>query len=140
MTRARLRKLCLSLPEATSDFPFDEATEAFRVRGKIFALHFGGQRTPIEVNLKCDPDLAADLRSTYPDIAPGWHMSHRHWNTVRLDGELADSKIEWLIGHSYDCVVAGLPRAVRDALGRKRARLAEGEKPRARGAISPARR
>ena len=119
MTRARMRRLCLSLPEATSDFPFDEATEAFRVRGKIFALHFGGQRRPIEVNLKCDPGLAADLRSACPDIAPGWHMNHQHWNTVKIDGELPDAKIDWLIKHSYDCVVAGLPRAVRAELQRK---------------------
>ena len=85
-----MRKICLSLPWATSDFPFDEATEAFRVHGRIFALHFGGQARPIEVNLKCDPDLAADLRAAYPDIAPGWHMNHQHWNTVKIDGELAE--------------------------------------------------
>jgi predicted DNA-binding protein (MmcQ/YjbR family) len=38
-------------------------------------------------------------------------MNHRHWNTVRIDGELPDAKIEWLIRHSYDCVAAGLPRS-----------------------------
>jgi len=119
MTRARMRKLCLSLPEATSDFPFDEATEAFRVRGRIFALHFGGQARPIEVNLKCDPDLAADLREAYADILPGWHMSHRHWNTVRIDGAVPDAKLAWLIRHSYACVVAGLTRASRDELAAK---------------------
>ena len=75
MTKGKLRKICLSLPGATSDFPFDDYTEAFRVRGKIFALHFGSQPKPVEVNLKCDPDLAADLRGSYPDIRPGWHMN-----------------------------------------------------------------
>jgi predicted DNA-binding protein (MmcQ/YjbR family) len=119
VTAARLRKLCLSLPDATRDFPFDEATEAFRVRGKIFALYFGAQAKPVEVNLKCDPDLAADLRSVHPDILPGWHMNHQHWNTVRIDGALPDSKIEWLVRHSYDCVVAGLPKAVRPGLPRR---------------------
>jgi predicted DNA-binding protein (MmcQ/YjbR family) len=128
VTRARLRSLCLSLPEATSDFPFDEVTEAFRVRGKMFALHFAGQRRPIEVNLKCDPDLAADLRAAYPDIAPGWHMSHRHWNTVRIDGALPDAKVEWLIRHSYDCVVAGLPRAARTSLQKKAEKAAAPKK------------
>ena len=113
MTCARLRKICLGLPWATSDFPFDEATEVFRVRGRIYALHFGGQARPIEVNLKCDPALAADLRAASPDIAPGWHMNHRHWNTVRIDGELPDAKVEWLVRHSYDCVVAKLPRGAR---------------------------
>jgi predicted DNA-binding protein (MmcQ/YjbR family) len=132
MTRNRLRKLCLSLPEATRDFPFDEETEAFRVRGKIFALHFGAQASPIEVNLKCDPQLAADLRATYPDIRPGWHMNHEHWNTVVLDGDIPDAKLEWLVRHSYEMVVAGLPRAARIALGIARCGL-EG----ARAARSP---
>ena len=116
MTRARLRRLCLSLPGATSDFPFDEATEAFRVRRRIFALHFGGQARPIEVNLKCDPGLAADLRAAYSGITPGWHMNHEHWNTVVFDGDVPDDKLEWLVRHSYERVLAGLPRADREAL------------------------
>jgi predicted DNA-binding protein (MmcQ/YjbR family) len=111
-----MRNICLSLPEATSDFPFDDATEAFRVRGKIFALHFGAQARPIEVNLKCDPDLAADLRAAYPDILPGWHMNHQHWNTVVFDGRLPDAKLEWLVRHSYERVVAGLARSAREEL------------------------
>jgi len=116
MTKARMRTICLSLPEATSDFPFDDCTEAFRIRGKIFALHFGSQAKPIEVNLKCDPDLAADLRSAYPDIRPGWHMNHRHWNTVVFDGSIPNGKLEWLIRHSWECVVAGLPLTARKEL------------------------
>jgi predicted DNA-binding protein (MmcQ/YjbR family) len=114
MTRARMRKICLSLPGATVDCPFDDVTEAFRVRGKIFALHFAAQARPIEVNLKCDPGLAADLRDVYPDIKPGWHMSHRHWNTVAFDGEVPDAKLEWLIRHSYELVLSGLSRAARE--------------------------
>ena len=109
-----MRRICLSLPEATSDFPFDDATEAFRIRGRIFALHFGAQARPVEVNLKCDPGLAADLRAAYPDIRPGWHMNHEHWNTVVFDGAVPDAKLEWLVRHSYERVVAGLPRAARE--------------------------
>jgi predicted DNA-binding protein (MmcQ/YjbR family) len=111
-----MRKICLSLPEATNDFPFDEATEAFRVHGKIFALYFGAQARPIEVNLKCDPDLAADLRAAYPDIKAGWHMNHRHWNTVTFDASVPDAQLEWLIRHSYERVVDGLPRSARKEL------------------------
>jgi predicted DNA-binding protein (MmcQ/YjbR family) len=116
MTRKRMREICLSLPGATSDFPFDGETEAFRVRGRIFALHFGAQARPIEVNLKCDPDLASDLRAAWPEIKPGWHMSHRHWNTVVFDGAIPAAKLEWLIRHSWERVVAGLPRSAREGL------------------------
>lgn len=108
-----MRRLCLSMPEATSDFPFDGETEAFRVRGRIFALYFGAQRRPVEVNLKCDPQLARDLRASYPEVQPGWHMNHEHWNTVVFDGKLGDERLEWLVRHSWERVVAGLPRWMR---------------------------
>ena len=111
-----MRAICLSLPEAAVDMPFDDVTEAFRVRGKIFALHLAAQAKSVEVNLKCDPDLAADLRAAYPDIKPGWHMSHRHWNTVAFDGGVPDAKLEWLVRHSWEMVVAGLSSAAREEL------------------------
>ena len=117
MTHQVLRELCLSLPLATADFPFDEFTEVFRVKGKIFALTANNQFSTIKVNLKCDPELAADLRKTYPEIVPGWHMNHRHWNTVTINGELPDERIEWLVRHSYDCVLAGLPKRARHITG-----------------------
>jgi predicted DNA-binding protein (MmcQ/YjbR family) len=110
MTHAELRDALLSLPQSTSDFPFDERTEVFRIQGKIFALSARGQAGPVKVNLKCDPDLAVDLRASYPEVVPGWHMNHRHWNTVTVDGAIPDDKLLWMIRHSYDCVVAGLPK------------------------------
>jgi len=110
MTHKELRDYCLSLPLSTSDFPFDEFTEVFRIHHKIFALAANNQSSPVKVNLKCDPELAADLRRSYPEVVPGWHMNHRHWNTVTVDAGLPDAKIEWLIQHSYDCVLAGLPK------------------------------
>ena len=117
MTLARLRKLCLSLPAATSDFPFDEVTEVFRLEGKMFALAAVDQRSPLTVNLKCDPDLAADLRLAWPgEVLPGWHMNHRHWNTVRIDGSIPDAKIEWMLRHSWELVRSGLPLSRRPSL------------------------
>jgi hypothetical protein len=44
-------------------------------------------------------------------------QSHkRHWNTVILDGTVADDEVQEWIEHSYDLVVAKLPRHRRDAL------------------------
>jgi predicted DNA-binding protein (MmcQ/YjbR family) len=40
----------------------------------------------------------------------------RHWNTVILDGTVADDEVQEWIEHSYDLVVARLPRHRRDAL------------------------
>ena len=46
----------------------------------MFAL-ISGHR----LNLKCEPGLAVRLRAAQEFVEPGWHMSKRHWNTVRLD-------------------------------------------------------
>ena len=109
-----LRDLCLSFPATSYDFPFDTETIAFRVAGKIFALA-GINDDPLSVNLKCDPELARDLRAGFASVEPGYHMNKEHWNTVRCGGDVPDAKLEWMIAHSYECVVAGLPKSRRPA-------------------------
>lgn len=115
MTYADFRELCLALPCTDSCFPFDEHTEVFRLHGKIFALSSGGQAPagPFRVNLKCDPDLAVELRAVYgKDIVQGYHMNHRHWNTLTIGASVPEDKVIWLIQHSYGCVKSKLPRRV----------------------------
>jgi len=115
-----LRDLCLAFPETSEDFPFDENTLAFRVSGKIFALT-GVDQIPPRVNLKCDPLRALELRATYACVEPGYHMNKKHWNTIVLDGSASQAEVEAWVAHSYDLVVAGLPRAQRDHIARVRA-------------------
>jgi predicted DNA-binding protein (MmcQ/YjbR family) len=71
---------------------------------------------PGSVNLKCDPDRALELRARHDAIRPGYHMNKRHWNTVDLDGTVADEDLREMIDHSYDLVVGSLPRGQREAL------------------------
>jgi predicted DNA-binding protein (MmcQ/YjbR family) len=78
----------------------------------MFALCQLGAR-PLQLSLKCEPDLAAQLRAAHPAIAPGYHLNKRHWNTITLDGSLPDQMVADLLGDSYDLVVAALPRARR---------------------------
>jgi predicted DNA-binding protein (MmcQ/YjbR family) len=108
------RDYCLSKAGVTEGFPFDENTLVFRVLGKIFAL------TNIEkfvfINLKCDPSRAIELRESNPGIQPGYHMNKKHWNSVYIDGSVSDTQILALIDHSYELVVASLPRIQREQL------------------------
>lgn len=115
MGRDEVLDLCGSLPGAVEDYPFGEHTAVFKIGGKMFALLPLGAE-PGKVNLKCDPALALELRARYPAVQPGWHQSKRHWNTVVLDGSIEDGELEWMITHSYELVIAKLPRAVRDQL------------------------
>ena len=116
MDAGELRACCLRHPGAIEDFPFGPATSVFKVAGKIFAIS-ALERTPLEVSVKCDPDLAVALRDSYPAIRPGYHLNKRHWNTITLDGGLPDQLVRDLIEDSYDLVVSALPKRVRDQLG-----------------------
>jgi predicted DNA-binding protein (MmcQ/YjbR family) len=114
MNIERFRDFCLTLSGSYLDFPFDETTMTVKVgprgRGRMFALaDVNGD--PPAANLKCEPELARDLRAAYPrSIMGGRHMNKEHWNTVLIDGELEDDLIERMVVHSYERVVAGLPR------------------------------
>jgi predicted DNA-binding protein (MmcQ/YjbR family) len=119
MDASDLRMWCLQQPGATEDFPFGPATSVFRVAGKMFALS-ALDRTPLEVSVKCEPELAVGLRESYPAIRPGYHLNKRHWNTITLDGGLPDQLVRDLIEDSYDLVVSALPRRTREQLGRAR--------------------
>jgi predicted DNA-binding protein (MmcQ/YjbR family) len=116
MTARELRRACLAHRGASEEFPFGPETSVFMVHRKMFALCQFDRDPPLRVNLKCEPELAEQLRKTYPAIRPGWHMNKRHWNTVVLDGSLPRQLVFDLIEDSYDLVVAGLPRAKRAAL------------------------
>lgn len=112
-----LRDYCLSLPLATEDIPFDfnnyGGIVGFRVLGRIFAMI--DTANPKFFALKCEPDLAIDLRDRYPEITPAWHMNKRHWNQVDIFGALPDELIESMIRRSYALVAAKLPKHERDA-------------------------
>ena len=110
------RDYCLRKKGVEETFPFDDVTLVFKVMGKMFALT-GLDADEFTVNLKCDPDRAAELREAHPDdIIPGWHMNKKHWNTVLFEGSLDEAFLKKLIDHSYDLVVASLPKMTRDEL------------------------
>jgi predicted DNA-binding protein (MmcQ/YjbR family) len=113
---AELRRWCLAQTGAVEDFPFGPGHSVFKVAGKMFALS-ALDRTPLEVSVKCEPELALQLRGTYAAIRPGYHLNKRHWNTVTLDGSLPDALIRDLVEDSYDLVVSALPKRTRTRLG-----------------------
>jgi predicted DNA-binding protein (MmcQ/YjbR family) len=120
VTAESLRSWCLGRPEAVEEFPFTPRVSVFKVGGKMFALSDLHAR-PLKVSVKCDPELADQLRSSYEAVAPGYHLNKRHWNTVTLDGSLPDQKLRDMIEDSYDLVVGGLTKATRRRLRLKAA-------------------
>lgn len=105
------RQFCLSFPDVTEEFPFGPETLVYKVKGKLFAL------TDVDffesINLKCDPDIALELRERYPAVQPGYHMNKKHWNTILMDNSIADRLIREWITNSYNLVRASLPKSQR---------------------------
>lgn len=115
MNIEEIRAYCLSKPQATEDFPFDETTLVFRVKNKIFACI--GLDNPDWFCMKCDPDYAIELRDRYPAITGAWHWNKKYWNQVATrEGDISDRLVRQLIDHAYDEVVKKLPRKLRDEL------------------------
>ena len=118
MTSDSLRDFLLSFAGAEETFPFNPETSVFKVGGKMFALSALGEES-LRVSLKCEPRLAEALREEHAAVIPGYHLNKRHWNTVILDGSLADRAVKEMIEDSYDLVVSKLPKKDRSALGRR---------------------
>ncbi len=108
------RDYCIQKRGVTEHFPFDDKVLVFKVMGKMFALADVDEFDFI--NLKCDPELAIDLREKYDGIRPGYHMHKKTWNSVYTDGSVPDEKILELIDLSYDLIVQGLPKKLRTKL------------------------
>ena len=110
-----LREYCLSLPAVEESFPFDDETLVMKIGGKIFAF------IPLEasdacINLKCDPELAIELREKFNCVHPGFHMNKTHWNTIFISSEITENQMkEWII-HSYDLVKNKLPKKIQEQL------------------------
>src|SRR6476619_5783352 len=121
MDLAEFRDYCLRKPGATEETPFGPDVLVFKVGGKMFALA-ALDEVPPRVNLKCDPDLALDLRDRYEQVRPGYHMNKKHWNTVEIDSGLQGAELYGMIDHSYDLVIQSLPRANRSRKPRAVAR------------------
>lgn len=115
MTPGQLREICLSFAGAVEERPFGPQTSVFKVEAKMFALS-ALDSEPLHVSLKCEPELAEQLRRSHPEIVPGYHLNKRHWNTVEVD-PLPQQMVIDMIEDSYDLVVAALPRAKRVRLG-----------------------
>jgi predicted DNA-binding protein (MmcQ/YjbR family) len=109
------REYCLAKPHVTEGMPFGEDVLVFKVGGKIFAL-VALDEIPPRANLKCDPDLALELRDRYEQVRPGYHMNKKHWNTVEIEGGIPIAELRKMIDHSYELVVKSLPRKSREKL------------------------
>ncbi|HEY5326043.1 MAG TPA: MmcQ/YjbR family DNA-binding protein [Mucilaginibacter sp.] len=114
MNIEELREYCLQKTGATEGLPFGEDTLVFKVGEKLFLLTSITRGN--QFNVKCDPELAIELRERYAEVRPGYHMNKKLWNTVYMDGVLTKKQLLEMIDHSYNLVFEGLPKKVKEGI------------------------
>ncbi|MDX2413878.1 MAG: MmcQ/YjbR family DNA-binding protein [Bacteroidales bacterium] len=102
MNIEEVREYCISLPDASESFPFNDTALVFKV-GKIFAI-LDLSEDERGISLKCDPEYALELREHHSGITPAWHLNKQHWNAIDLKGSVPPDLIRELIDHSYNLV------------------------------------
>lgn len=110
-----LRDYMLSMPHTADDFPFGPQAMVFRVAGKIFGI-MSWEQNPVVISLKCDPDRAVQLREQHAGITGAWHLNKTHWNGVTMDDSVSLDLVKELMDHSYELIVASLPKKVREEI------------------------
>lgn len=107
MDHKTVEEYILSMPTAWLDYPFGEGVAVYKIGpqpgGKMFALISEG-KDPVQLSLKCDPELSKVLREKYDEIMPGYHLNKKHWNSLVLGGQLEWEEVQGLIRHSYHLV------------------------------------
>lgn len=115
MNIEEIREYCLSKKGVTEGFPFNDTALVFKVAGKMFALLDLSEENR-GLNLKCDPDLAVELREHYPEVTPAYHFNKKHWNGIDLHGNVNQNLLKEWIDHSYQIVVSKLSKKIQKEL------------------------
>lgn len=115
MNIEEFREYCLSKNGVTEETPFGPETLVFKVMGKMFALT--ALDTPeFRISLKNSPEKNEELRAEYGFIEGAYHMNKKHWNMILIDFHVKNSLLIELIDDSYNLVVEGLPKKIKQEL------------------------
>ena len=74
MNIEEIRDYCLAKPVVTEGFPFGDTALVFKVGGKMFALLDLSEESR-GISLKCDPELAIELREQHPEVTPAYRFN-----------------------------------------------------------------
>jgi predicted DNA-binding protein (MmcQ/YjbR family) len=103
-----LRKLCLSLPDATENLQWGE-TLCFKVRGKLFATVQLAEGKLAPIVCKSAPEQFHELLEI-EGISPAPYVGRFQWILLANSNLLPAAETEALIRESYKLVVAKAPK------------------------------
>jgi predicted DNA-binding protein (MmcQ/YjbR family) len=98
MNIEEIREYCLTRPGVTEGFPFNDTALVFKVAGKMFAL-LDLSEEQRGISLKCNPELAIELREQHPEVTGAWHFNKvimKLFYTVTIDPRFYKSFIDFI--------------------------------------------
>lgn len=110
----RLRNFALGLPQTTVVKQWGECL-VFKVAGKMFFLIVLDAGVIDGVIFKCTPEEFAGL-TDLDGVVQAPYCAKRHWVRVSDPDAFPEKALSTLVRHSYDLVVARLPKPVRATL------------------------
>jgi predicted DNA-binding protein (MmcQ/YjbR family) len=114
MNAEEIREYCLAHPGVSEGFPFDENSLVFKIMGKIFCI--SDLEGKIGIALKNTPEKIIEMREEWSCVTSASHLSHIHWNNITDTRAVPDVLLKRWIDDSYQIMVAGLTRKLREEL------------------------
>ena len=104
-------------PGVVKEYKEEWRAYLLKVADKMFVLLGEDKEKKSIISLKCDPELAIQLRGEYDEIVPGYYLNKVHWNSIDLtSAEISKEMLASLITSSYQLVVSKLPKKVQATL------------------------
>lgn len=108
MNIEEFREYCLSFEDVTEKTPFGrfarryESILVFYVLDHMFCLVDMDDFT--SVNIKATPEDIERLRQSHTSLGDPVNLDKRYWIRLDFNGDIPESEILRLVGHSYDIV------------------------------------
>lgn len=95
----------------TKDLQKDWNWMRYQIGGKMFAaICMDEHNKPYYITLKLEPLEGEFLRKQYEDIIPGYYMNKKHWNSIKVDGQVPDDLLKDLLDKAYQLVLKGFSK------------------------------
>ena len=103
------RQVASTLPDVTHGYPFTRSLDVYKVGEKVFLIVTEDPAEQI-ITVKVEPDHGRALVRSFATITPGRYLAKRHWISIGAGDGITGALVEDLVAHSYELVVAHMPR------------------------------
>ncbi|WP_282008711.1 MmcQ/YjbR family DNA-binding protein [Brevundimonas aveniformis] len=112
MDRQGVKQVCLALPAATLDHPWDPDHDAYKVGGKMFAVIGGMGGISFKVS-----DIAYEVLTESGRAKPAPYLTRAKWVNLDDPSDWPDDELAEHLKIAHSLIAAKLTRKVRRELG-----------------------